>query len=162
MLTMNFKQFIGSEDLIDYTPNDWKIYIVRDDTKEILYIGIARYGIFRRWFVDPSSHIQRKHGKLLPNDNIGLSLVSNIPESYNWKFDLLSVEEGATYLENFYKRDEICFLNEKGQRFMPVDLKYVEDLLIAHLVPYFNGSGNNNTNLPEIQRNRELYYKFVS
>jgi hypothetical protein len=150
MITLTFEEFLNSEDLIDYTENDFELYILRDNTK-ILYIGIARYGIYRRWFVDPSSHmniISRNKNMFSASSYTGQNIISSLPDSLEWKIDLWGIKELLEFLEiehvwNDETKDYRVPRDGDGLIVRTCDIKYLESFMIRYLFPRYNSMGNN-------------------
>ena len=144
MITLTFREFVHGEDLIDFGTSDLELYIVRNKN-DILYIGMARYGIYRRWFGDPGCHMNR--GSLSGNSHIGVVIYDALPHSVDWNMDLFSPIDVLEFLEIEYSWDEgrskYRILDPITESYRLCDIKYLESIMIRYLYPHYNSDGNN-------------------
>lgn len=144
MITLTFKEFAYSEDLIDFGTLDLELYVVRNK-QNILYIGISKSGIYRRWFLEHSPHMFSD--TLFGNTRIGIRIYNNLPNSAKWNMDLWSPTDVMEFLEIKYSWEEkdgkYRILDPITESFRLCDIKYLEELMIRYLVPKVNIMGNN-------------------
>jgi len=163
MITYKIKEFLNSEKEIDYTDNELEIYVVRNDS-EILYVGMASYGIYRRWFIDPGHHlyINDSNIPIRGNSKIGNKIIDNLPQSMKWTIDLWSIKDLLLFFNKDYRIENNkirinCFYT--GQDFT-CSLKYMEGYVIVYLNPILNITGNNSVKEYR-QNNFQIYKNYV-
>jgi hypothetical protein len=158
MISMKFSEFLekGQDVLWDHN-NDPQVYVVRRG-KELLYIGRAKNGIWERWFQDTSCHMRydiiNGENWLGYHSNIAEKIIKNLPEAFDWVFDLWTVDECLEFLE-YEQQYEIRW----GHK--PIDydrLRTVEEKMIFNLHPRVNVSGNNGMRDDELY---ERYFEFI-
>lgn len=160
MIMYKIKDFLSSEKEIDYEDNDLEVYVVRNN-EEILYVGMAKHGIYRRWFIDPGHHIYLNKNNLPIRgySKIGNRIMDDLPRSMDWEIDLWSIKDLLLFFNKDYRIENKkmridCFYT--GLDF-ECSLKYIEGYLIVYLNPLLNIIGNNSVR--EYKHRNFQYYK---
>ena len=108
------------------------LYVLKAGTC-VLYIGISREDIWRRWFNAPSSHLS----KVAPstwcfNSKAGEAVLRCYPESMKWVIELWTADDCIPFLEL-----ETRFEQKRVRR----DIRHAESLMIEKLRPALNSAG---------------------
>ena len=90
MFSTTLKQFKSGDcpvgEPTDCKANNYELYVVKNLSNEILYIGISQANIWDRWF--GSRGRLRTYLSGYWCDSISREFIENLPESWNWIIDL--------------------------------------------------------------------------
>ena len=142
MISITFRDFYKQNYRDDFK---YSLYLVRD-AETILYIGIARAGIWSRWFSQRSSHMAfYKNIPVSYGDSreIGRKIELNYPESLEWVIELWT------------EKDCHKFLSKQGKRYYK-DLLNAERCMIEHFKPLYNIQHNiGGSTIPRTDKEKE-------
>lgn len=173
MITVEFQEFFNKgQDILYKYDNLPTIYIVRLPSGDLLYVGKS-VSIYDRWFDQTSSHMvsmSDENGEWIfgGRSSIGAAIVSNLPESNKWLFDLWTTKEALEFLGfETYEGNRKNNSDNRGYVFAkpvsPYFLKLKEGVfrtedaeawLTAFLHPKYNSHNNNG------YRHEDLYQKY--
>lgn len=125
--TKKTKEHMNMDDPCD----NHKLYIIRDNLDQVLYIGIARHGISKRWFHYNGGHmsmqLKNNHYVFTPSlsSDIGQYIYDMLPTSLDWIIEMWSLNDCIEFLKA-----------EAIDRFRGIE--GAEQLMIHKLEPYFN------------------------
>ena len=82
---LRFKDFADR----NYKEKNECLYIIKDENKTILYIGISRWNIWSRWFGNYKCHfMENGDGRYMAISNIAGEIVRHLPKSMDWIIEL--------------------------------------------------------------------------
>lgn len=147
MLEVTFKEFY------EYRfPQDelHELYIMKNGSGEILYIGISSQNIWNRW-LGWNGHITEVTGHLVGESLVGRKVVDHLPESWDWRIQLWTMDDCVKYCGED--------LNPEGR----YTIQMLEAIMIRKLHPILNislnpspGHDTTPTSDREKQRQKEL------
>jgi hypothetical protein len=108
MITLTFLEFYKG----DYEDVGYSLYFVRGADGQALYIGISANSIWQRWFGGGTGHMTIGFdGKLHGASHIGQVIENNLPLSWEWKIDLLKVEDCERILAEGHNGEDLTRRN---------------------------------------------------
>ena len=143
MIELSFREFFDYQ----YPNHDfYELYVMKNGLGETLYVGISKENIWNRWF-GLRGHILVGTNYLIGESSVGRKIVDHLPESWNWKIQLWSLEDCIT----------LCAedLNPNGR----YDIKWLEPFMIQRLrhslnIIYNLNPGADNTPISEREKKR--------
>ena len=109
----------------------YELYAMKNASDEYLYVGISTQTIWNRWF-GWNGHITVGPRYLVGESSIGRKVVDHLPNSWDWKIQLWTLDDCAT----FCAED----LNPSGR----YNIKWLEPIMIQKLRPSLNNTYNLN------------------
>jgi hypothetical protein len=99
---------------------------MKNGLSEILYVGISSQCIWNRWF-GWNRHIMEGPSYLLGASTVGLKIVEHLPDSWEWKIQLWTLEDCV-----FYCKDLLPSTRRK------LNIEIIEPYMIQRLSPSLN------------------------
>ena len=142
MIEITFNEFY----LRTYPQEEFhELYIVKNSLGEVLYVGISNQDIWYRWF-GWNGHIKEGDSYLLGKSAVGEKVVDHLPNSWDWKIQLWTLEDCVKFCSNE--------LNPNGR----YSIKMLESFMIQKFRPSLNIMMNLNPgqdSMPKSQREIE-------
>jgi hypothetical protein len=95
VIEIDFECFHNGE----YQDDGYELYTIKNDSGDLLYIGISQRGICERWF-GFGGHILWSGNYAAGNSAIGQRIVDHLPKSLNWKISLWSFDDCVSFCKN--------------------------------------------------------------
>ena len=146
MIELNFKQFHEQQ----YRENRYELYVLKNETGNILYVGISKRDIWERWF-GWGGHMTWDGDVIYGESPIGVKIKNNMPDSLNWKIQLWTLKDCL----------RIC-RNELSSTAPEITIHDVEPIMIQKLSPVLNATYNltpGKDTTPKSQKEKELEQK---
>jgi hypothetical protein len=89
MFEITFKDFYE----LGYEEDAWhELYVVKNGLDEVLYVGITSQKIWDRWF-GWNGHIFLSGPILVGRSSVGNKIVDHLPDAWEWKVQLWSLDD---------------------------------------------------------------------
>jgi len=142
VIEITFKEFY----LRTYPQEEFhELYLMKNELGEVLYVGISSQDIWDRWF-GWNGHINEGDSYLLGKSAVGEKVVDHLPNSWDWKIQLWTLEDCVKFCSNE--------LNPNGR----YSIKMLESFMIQKFRPSLNIMMNLNPgqdSMPKSQREIE-------
>jgi hypothetical protein len=143
MIELDFASFHNQ----DYSEKGYELYVVKNGSDDILYVGISNQDIWQPWF-GWNGHIMWKDDLIIGDSLVGKKIVDHLPESLHWKIQLWALKDCVTFCKDVLPR-----------RSSPT-IQFIEPFMIQKLSPILNITYNLNpskdtTRTSEQEKKRE-------
>ncbi len=144
MLEIDFVKFHDQ----DYVEEGYELYVMKNGSGDILYVGITTQSIWQRWF-GWNGHMVWEDNRIYGISSIGQKIVDHLPDSLNWKIQLWTLEACKTFCKDILP----------ASRRDPT-IQFVEPFMIQKLSPILNvtynlNPGKDTTPMSEREKKRE-------
>jgi hypothetical protein len=126
MIEMTFLEFHEQQ----YDAQPFCLYVVKNASKDVLYVGISENDIWERWF-GWGGHMTWDSNVIYGESPVGLKIENHLPDSFQWEIQLWTLQD--------------CLVFCRGE--LPSDtseliVKDLEPIMIRKLSPALNGTYN--------------------
>jgi hypothetical protein len=143
MIELTFQEFHQQH----YEEQQFCLYVVKNASMDILYVGISTRDVWERWF-GWGGHMTWDDKVIYGESPIGVKIENHLPDSLNWKFQLWTLKECIEFCRKELSSD----LSE-------VTIHEIEPIMIRKLSPAlnltFNFSPGKDTT-PKSQKEKEF------
>ena len=128
MIELTFLEFHEQQ----YLEQQFCLYVVKNGSEDILYVGISTNNIWERWF-GWGGHMTWDGNVIYGESPIGVKIENHLPDSLNWKFQLWTLKDCI----------EFCG-KELSDEISKVTIHDIEPIIIRKLSPALNATYNLN------------------
>jgi len=122
MIEIEFKRFHKQ----DYADDGYELYVMKNGSDDVLYVGISTRSIWERWF-GWNGHITWNRNTIYGESSIGRKIADHLPDSMKWKIQLWTRDDCIEYCKDV--------LPPNTQR---LTIGFIEPFMIQKLSPILN------------------------
>ena len=122
MIELSFLEFHEQQ----YPAQPYCLYVVKNASEDVLYVGISVINIWERWF-GWGGHMMWDGKVIYGESPIGAKIENHLPDSLSWKFQLWTLEDCL----------EFC-RKELPSDFSEITIHGIEPIMIRKLSPALN------------------------
>jgi len=126
MIELTFLEFHEQR----YEEQQFCLYVVKNETEDILYVGISTTDIWERWF-GWGGHLTWDGKVIYGESPVGVKIENHLPDSLNWKIQLWSLNDCLEFCREELPTDS-----------SEVTIHCIEPMMIRKLSPALNAIHN--------------------
>ena len=128
MVEISFLEFHEQQ----YPGDPFCLYVMKNGSGDVLYIGISTINIWERWFAW-GGHMTWDGNIIYGESPIGVKIENHLPDSLKWKIQLWSLEDCLVFCRAELPNDS-----------SGITIHYIEPIMIQKLSPALNVTYNIN------------------
>lgn len=151
MIELTLLDFHGQQ----YSEQEYCLYVVKNASEDVLYVGISVNDIWERWF-GWGGHILWDGNIIYGESPIGIKIENHLPDSLKWKIQLWNLNDCLDFCTGGLPLDTSS-----------LTLYEIEQVMIGKLSPAINGTHNLNPGKDsapkskrEVERQKSLDYLY--
>lgn len=126
MIELTFLQFHEQQ----YDEEQFCLYVVKNGSEDILYVGISTHDIWERWF-GWGGHMTWDGKVIFGESPIGVKIENHLPDSLKWKIQLWTLNDCLEFCKE-----------ELPTNISETTVHHLEPIMIQKLSPALNGTHN--------------------